>query len=132
MEASPTFLEIAKLTALRAKLTVLRTGKLIPLWVDNAASSDDDGVFAFARASAVGETFAVIVLNASDADRVTSDGVHEIHLPASLKTSGKFLRPLLTSGDSDRPPAPEIDAAGPLRLPAPASSLVIYGISNTP
>lgn len=130
VEASPTFMEISKLTTLRAKLPVLRTGKLIPLWVDNAASSEDDGVFAFARASADGETFAVVVVNASAADRVTSDGTHEIHLPASLKTTGKILRPLLTTGSGDRPPVPDFDAAGPLRLPVPASSLVVYGASN--
>lgn len=132
VESSATFMEISKLTALRAKLPVLRTGTLIPLWVDNAASTEDDGVYAFARASADGESFAVIVVNASNANRVTSDGVHKIHLPASLKTAGKILRPLLTTGSGDRPPVPEFDASGPLRLPVPASSLVIYSISNTP
>ena len=51
---------------MRAKLPVLRTGKLIPLWVDSRASGDDDGVFAFARASDDGETFVVVAMNVPD------------------------------------------------------------------
>ncbi|MBC8125690.1 MAG: hypothetical protein H8M99_00885 [Gloeobacteraceae cyanobacterium ES-bin-144] len=127
VKASAAFVEISKLAALRAKLPVLRTGQVIPLWVDNDAGTDDNGVFAFARASENGESFAVVVVNASDADRVTSAGEFQIRLPATLKTSGKILRPVLTVG-TDKPPLTGVffDAAGPLRLPVPASSLVVY------
>lgn len=121
---SPAFAEISRLAALRAKLPVLRAGRVIPLWVDNPSSKDDDGVFAFARASDDGEAFAVVVVNASGSERVTSDGDNQIKLPAALKTSGKTLRAVLTIGGDEKG---EYDAAGPLRLPVPASGLVVYG-----
>lgn len=124
VKSCPAFSEISRLAGLRAKLPELRTGRLIPLWVDNASSAEDDGVFAFARASEDGEAFAVVVVNASDSERVTSDGANQIHLPASLKTAGKILRPVLTTGMGKTPP--EFAADGPLRLPVPASSLVVY------
>ncbi|MEY3894847.1 MAG: hypothetical protein RLZZ214_366, partial [Verrucomicrobiota bacterium] len=82
VKSSAAFAEISQLAALRARLPVLRTGTVIPLWVDSGSSGDDDGVFAFARASADGENFAVVVINASAADRVTSSGDHLIQLPA--------------------------------------------------
>ena len=46
--SSTAFKDISKLAALRAKLPALRTGKVIPLWVDSGSSDTDDGVFAFA------------------------------------------------------------------------------------
>ena len=124
VESSPAFAGISRLAALRAKLPVLRTGKLIPLWVDNASSTEDDGVFAFARASEDGESFAVVVINASSAERTTGDGANQIHLPASLKTAGKILRPALTIGEGK--PTTDYAADGPLRLRVPASGLVVY------
>lgn len=126
VKSSAAFVEISKLAALRAKLPVLRTGKVIPLWVDSGASKDDDGVFAFARASEDGESFAVVVVNASDADRVTASQGIQIQLPATLKTAGKVLRPVLTIGQGKPPLTAEFDAAAPLRLPVPASGLVVY------
>ena len=126
VKSSPAFSGISKLAALRAKLPVLRTGKVIPLWVDSGAGNTDDGVFAFARASDDGESFAVVVVNASDAERVTSDGSHQIQLPASLKTAGKILRPVLTTGDGGLPAVSDFAADGPLCLPVPASGLVVY------
>ncbi len=126
VKSSSAFNGISQLAALRSRLPVLRTGKLFPLWTDSGASSDDDGVFAFARASDDGESFVVVVLNASTADRVTSDGTHQIRLPETLKTAGKVLRPALTLS-AGKPTATEAFAAdGPLRLPVPASGLVVY------
>ena len=127
VKSSATFREISQLAALRAKLPVLRTGDLIPLWVDSAASPDDDGVFAFARATEDGESFAVVVINASAEERVTSSGDHQMQLPASLKTAGKALRPVLTIGQGKPPVTKEIIASGPLRLIVPPSSLVVFG-----
>jgi len=66
------------------------------------------------------------VVNASDAKRVTSAGSHQIQLPASLKTAGKVLRPVLTTGDGGLTPAGDFAADGPLCLPVPASGLVVY------
>ena len=126
VKGSAAFSDIAKLAALREKLPVLRTGKWIPLWVDSGSSDQDDGVFAFARASEDGETFAVVVVNASDVERVTGAGDYQIKLPASLKTAGKILRPVLTVGQGAMPQVAVMDAAGPLRLPVPPSSLVVY------
>ncbi|MEO8613849.1 MAG: alpha-amylase family glycosyl hydrolase [Luteolibacter sp.] len=126
VEKSQAFSDISKLAALREKLPVLRTGKWIPLWVDSGSSDQDDGVFAFARASEDGESFAVVVVNASDAERTTSAGGNQIQLPASIKAAGKILRPVLTIGQEKSPIVADIDAAGPLRLPVPPSSLVIY------
>ena len=124
---SASFSEISKLAALRARLPVLRTGSWIPLWVDSVADSADDGILAFARASDDGETFAVVVLNASDETRVTGAGGAFMRLPPSLKATGKILRPVLATGSHpDAAPGPAIDAAGPLRLTIPPSSLVVY------
>ncbi len=128
VKSSPAFSNIAKLAALRAKLPVLRTGKVIPLWVDSPSSAEDDGVFAFARASDDGKTFAVVVMNASDKVRITSAGAHHIQLPPTLKTAGKMLRAVLTVGEGEPLPAAEFDAAGPLRLPAPPSGMVVYSL----
>lgn len=126
VEKSQTFSDISKLAALRKKLPVLRTGKWIPLWVDSASGDQDDGVFAFARASEDGESFVVVVVNASDAERTTSDGDNQIQLPASMKTAGKVLRRTLTIGQEKSLTPADIDAAAPLRLAVPPSSLVIY------
>ncbi len=125
VKSSVAYSNIAKLAALRAKLPVLGTGKLIPLWVDNESSNDDDGVFAFARVSDDGESFAVVVVNASDAKRVTSDGFHVIRLPPTLKSAGKVLRPVLTTSAGELPKE-DFAADGSLSLPVPASGLVVY------
>ncbi len=126
VEKSPSFTEIAALAALRGRLPELRTGSVVPLWVDSGAGSEDDGVFAFGRASANGESFVVVVVNASDAPRVTGVENQAMQLPSFLKTSGKVLRPALVIGGAESSESPVFDASGPLRLPVPASSLVVY------
>lgn len=126
--ASLSFQEISQTAALRAAQPVLRTGNFLPLWVDNPASAEDDGVFAFARASADGSDFVIVVVNASDQPRVTANGQHAIQLPPSLKTAGKWLRPAPTTAGKQLPADTRFDAGGPLRLPVPASSLVVYTI----
>lgn len=125
VENGLTFQAISRLSALRAKTEVLRTGRLIPLWVDSAADASDDGVFAFARAGEDGKSFVVVVVNASRAARVTAAGDIRLHLPDSLATAGKVLRPVLTIGSSETDKM-EFPADGPLSLPVPASGLVIY------
>lgn len=129
---SPSFSEIKALSDLRGKLPVLRTGSFIPLWVDNGSGPQDDGVFAFARATADGETFAVIVINASDDPRVTGVENQAMQLPASLKTSGMVLRPVLTIGIGKSTEDLTFQAAGPLRLPVPPSSLVVFQATPAP
>ena len=123
---SVSYAEISKLASLREKLPVLRTGSLIPLWVDSGDSEEDDGVFAFARASADGADFAVVVVNASDKPRITCAGDHVLQLPSTLQTTGRVLRPVLTIGAGPDPEVPPVMLSGPLWLPIPASSLVIY------
>jgi glycosidase len=126
VKQSASFKEISALTSLREKLPVLRTGSFIPLWTDSGDDSSDDGVLAYARASEDGESFAVVVINASGEARVTGTANQAMNLPASLKTHGKQLRPVLTIGAESTGDAVNFDAAGPLRLPVPADSLVIY------
>ena len=123
---SPSFAEISALAALRAKLPVLRTGNLIPLWVDNPAGSQDDGVFAFARADDSGESFAVVVVNAADGPRVTGIDGHAMCLPPTVKSAGKVLRPALVIGLGKTTDIATVPASGALPLMVPASSLVIY------
>lgn len=123
---SASFKEISALTSLREKLPVLRTGCFIPLWTDSGDDSSDDGVLAYARATEDGESFALVVINASGEARVTGTANQAMSLPASLKTHGKQLRPVLTIGAESAGDAVNFDAAGPLRLPVPADSLVIY------
>jgi len=122
---SPAFTGISKLAALRAKMPVLRTGSVIPLWVDSGAGSMDDGVFAFGRAGDNGETFAVVVVNASAADRVTSDGTNKMRLPPALKTGGKVLRPVFSSA-AKTAITKDYPADGSLELPVGASSIAVY------
>ncbi|MEO7099002.1 MAG: alpha-amylase family glycosyl hydrolase [Luteolibacter sp.] len=130
VKGSAAFADISSLAKLREKLPVLRTGKWIPLWVDSGAGDQDDGVFAFARASEDGESFVVVVVNASDAERVTSAGGNQLKLPGTLKTAGKVLRSILTIGQPQSTQVADMDASGPLRLPVPPSSLVVYeGVS---
>lgn len=124
LEESVTFKEIKALAGLRAKQPALRTGKLIPLWVDSSAGGDDDGVFAFARADEEG--FLVVVINASDEPRVTGAADQSMRLPASLKAAGKSLKPILTVGMGKSPEGLTVPADGPLRLPIPGSSLTVY------
>jgi len=126
VKSSRSFSEIKALSDLRAKLPVLRTGKLVPLWVDSGSGSEDDGVFAFARAADDGRSFAVVVINASDEPRVTGAGEMAMQLPKSLQASGKILKPALTIGLGKQPEGLSFQTAGPLRLPVPASSLVVY------
>ena len=124
VEKSVTFKEIKALSDLRSKLPALRTGKLNPLWVDSGAGGDDDGVFAFARGDDDG--FVVVVINASDEARVTGAADQSMRLPASLKATGKMLKPVLTVGMGKTPDGFTTPADGPLRLPAPGSSLTVY------
>jgi alpha-amylase len=126
VKKSPSFSEIKALSDLREKLPVLRTGNVIPLWVDSSSGNQDDGVFAFARATDNGSTFAVVVINASDDPRVTGVEKQSMQLPSLLKTAGKVLRPALTIGSGKSPGDLSLPAAGSLRLPVPASSLVVY------
>lgn len=126
VKGSAPFAEIKALAALRERLPALRTGNMIPLWVDNASGSGDDGVFAFARASNDGETFVVVVTNASDEPRATGIESRAMQLPVNLKTAGKRLKPVLMIGSGKLPEGITFQAAGPLRLPVPPSSLVVY------
>ena len=66
--------------------------------------------------------------NASDESRVTGSGTQSMQLPAFLKTAGKILKPVLTIGIGKLPEGTSYQAAGPLRLPAPPSSLVVYEV----
>ena len=126
VKQSASFREISALTSLREKLPVLRTGSFIPLWSDSGADSSDDGVLAYARASEDGESFAVIVINASSEARVTGTANQSMSLPHTLKIYGKQLRPVLTIGGESTGDTQSFDAAEPLRLPVPAESLVVY------
>lgn len=126
VKKSRSFSEIKALAVLRERLSVLRTGNLIPLWVDNDSGHEDDGVFAFARATDDGASFVVVVVNASDEPRVTGVGTQAIHLPPSLIVAGKILRPALTTGIGKLPENLSLSATDALRLPAPPSSLVVY------
>lgn len=119
---SASFTEIRALADLRERLPVLRSGDVIPLWVDSASITEDDGLFAFARAGEDGENFAVVVINASDEARATG----AMELPASLKSAGKVLQTALVIGMGNTVPSPSISAAGLLRLQAPPASLVVY------
>lgn len=126
VKQSASFKEISALTSLRKKMPVLRTGSFIPLWSDSGADSNDDGVLAYARASEDGESFAVIVINASSEARVTGAANQSMSLPHTLKIYGKQLRPVLTIGAESAGDAQIFNAAEPLRLPVPAESLVVY------
>lgn len=119
---SASFTEIRALADLRERLPVLRSGDVISLWVDSDSITEDDGLFAFARAGEDGENFAVVVINASDEARATG----AMELPASLKSAGKVLQAALVIGMGNAEPIPSVSATGLLRLQAPPASLVVY------
>lgn len=125
VKQSASFAGIKALADLRAKLPALRTGALQPLWVDSGSGGEDDGVFCFARVGENDGGFVVVVINASDAPRVTGAGEMSMQLPATLQGGGKVLKPVLTLG-GDAPENASFPVAGPLRLPVPPSSLVVY------
>ncbi len=50
-----------------ARIPALREGRFEPLWVDNASSTTDDGIFAFARVG--GKERVLVVVNASSDER---------------------------------------------------------------
>ncbi|MGA0845422.1 MAG: alpha-amylase family glycosyl hydrolase, partial [Luteolibacter sp.] len=127
---SAPFREISQLAKLRSEIRALREGRFIPLWVDNPASSDDDGVFAFCCATDDGKSIAVVVVNASSEDRVTAAPGHAMQLPNIDGLDGKQIRPALTVGAGKSPEFEILNASGPLSLPAPASSLVVYQLLN--
>jgi glycosidase len=122
VKSSTSFMEIRALADLREQLPVLRTGKMIPLWVDSDSGSEDDGIFAFARASDDEKQFVIVVINASDEKRVTGD----MKLPSSLEINGMILKLVLAIGISDQEEALSIPLANPLRVTVPPSSMVVY------
>ncbi|MCU0747941.1 MAG: alpha-amylase family glycosyl hydrolase [Akkermansiaceae bacterium] len=126
VKKSASFQEIGALAALREKFPVLRSGDVVPLWVDSGAGPQDDGVFVFGRASGDGSSFVVVVVNASDESRTTGVEGQPMRLPSSLQTAGKVLRPVLTIGSGKQAEDVSIPADGPLMLPVPHSSLVVY------
>jgi len=130
VKKSPSFSQIKALSDLRERLPVLRTGNLIPLWVDNESGSEDDGVFAFARATEDGTSFVVVAVNASDDTRVTGVETTAMQLPSSLETKGKVLSHVLTIGTGKSEENLSFPSSGPLRLPVPPSSLVVYEAMN--
>ena len=123
---SAAFTDIAALSRLRESLPVLRTGEIHPLWVDSPVGDEDDGVFAFCRASEDGGSFVIVVVNASDSDRVTGAGGHGIGLPEGLQISNRVLRPALVIGGKLPETFQHAAIGGVMRLPVPASSVVVY------
>lgn len=125
VKESPAFRDLSKLAEAREKFPVLRTGNVVPLWVDSGSGPEDDGIFAFARATADGSDFVVVVINASDEPRVTGAGGMTMRLPSALQAGGRLLKAELVIGsDSEVPSNP---ADGPLDLKIPPSSLVVFG-----
>lgn len=116
---SPAFRDIAALTRLREKLPFLRTGDYIPLWVDGNGS-EDDGLFAFVRATPDGSNYAVILINASE-----NTATATISLPPSLKTVGRNLtaKHIIGSGQF---PVETFPADQAIPFTAPANSLTIH------
>jgi len=123
---STPFREISQLAALRARMPALRTGRFVPLWVDDEEFSEDDGVFAFGRATDDGSSIAIVAINASGEDRITGGESRALTLPARMNARSRAIRPVLIVGAGEMPKIPPLDSAGPLRLPVPASSLVVF------
>ena len=105
MEKQGSFQGVASLCALRRKLPALSAGNASPLWVDSDAVNTDDGVFAFARGGdGDGTDPVIVVINASDQDRVTGTPSNVMKL---VSVEGK---PLLTPGDKlERVPVAGLD-----------------------
>lgn len=118
------FRDLSKLAAARGRLPLLRTGSVVPLWVDSGSGPEDDGVFAFARANPEGSEFVVVAINASDEPRSTGAAGMSMRLPPALKSGGRVLEPELVIGSDT--PVPSSPADGPLDLKIPPSSLVVF------
>ena len=65
-----------------------RDWAVVPLWSDSPDGPEDDGVFAFARVGPKPGDFVIIVVNASDSDRVTAAGKWTMRL---VDANGKAL-----------------------------------------
>lgn len=121
---SGSFTSLSRLTKLRSIIPVLRTGATVPLWGDSPESSEDDGVFAFARVGSQAGDFAIVVINASDAERVTGAAQWSMRL---VGPSGKSLAAI---GSQDATPFTatlgSTDGISSAKLSVPAQSLVIY------
>jgi glycosidase len=128
VRGTESFMGIARLAALRARLPVLRLGEFIPLWTDGGAGSEDDGVFAFARAEESARSCVIVTFNASSQPRVTGAGGLSMRLPASLKPAGRMLRPVFAIGASPSDAISPVAADGPLLLPVPASGMRVWEI----
>lgn len=125
VKSSGSFQDIARLTRIRAALPFLRTGAFLPLWVDSGESSEDDGLFVFARSGKDGKDFAIIVMNPSEQPAVAKAGDTVLKLPASLESSGRTLSAKFLFGNGELP-TKTFPADQGIPLVAPPSSLVIY------
>jgi glycosidase len=128
------FVSVARLTKARSLIPVLRTGATVPLWSDSPNGADDDGVFAFARVGSQPGDFAIVVINASDAERVTGAGDLSMLLVDAegkpLAAEGSQLRRLVAVGPVDTTPVTTtLGSTGgttSAKLSVPAQSLVIF------
>ena len=131
---SESFTSLSRLTKLRSTIPVLRTGATVPLWGDSPESSEDDGVFAFARVGSQAGEFAIVVINASDVERVTGAAQWSMRLVGpsgkSLAADGSQLRRVVAVGPPDAAPFTatlgSTDGISSAKLSVPAQSLVIY------
>ena len=134
LRKSESFVSVARLTKARSLIPVLRTGATVPLWSDSPNGADDDGVFAFARVGRQPGDFAIVVINASDAERVTGAGDFSMLLVDAegkpLASEGSQLRRLVAVGPVDTTPVTttlgSTNGKASAKLRVPAQSLVIY------
>lgn len=134
IRAGESFQTLARLAKLRATLPVLRDGATVPLWGDSPDGPEDDGVFAFARVGERPGDFAIVVVNASESERVTGTGQWSMRLvdPAgkSLAPEGFQLRRIVAVGSPDAAPVTATlgskEGIATAKLSVPAQSLVIY------
>ncbi|MEM1085792.1 MAG: alpha-amylase family glycosyl hydrolase [Verrucomicrobiota bacterium] len=112
----PSFATISRLANARSGQVALREGSFRPLWSDSGSTSDDDGVFAFAREMPDRKQSVVVLFNASGRDAMT--GVLDLGsiFPAGSGLAGEVL---VGSG--------ETGVSGG-RLKVPEGSAVLYRI----
>lgn len=112
------FATMARLTKARREHAALRDGEFRPLWSDSGSSTDDDGVFAFARVMPDKSQSVVVIFNASGDSAKTG----ELNLDGVFPDGSQLVGELLV-GDGE---TAIIDG----KVTIPSSSVAVFRVAE--
>ncbi len=132
--STETFQTIAALAQIRRNYPALSSGQMQPLWVDNDATDEDDGVFAFA-CTMRGETTVIVVINADDSKNTAGSREHPLKLVdrqgQPLLQPNEVLQPIYPAASNSKAVPPDWNGGTPeTRLIAPATQISLWEITE--